>query len=169
MRTSFPLTIRRIDPIAIDGLQAISRRTFVEAFAKDNTPENIAHYLEKNLSMDRLLEEMNTPGTLFFFGEWNGELIGYLKVNIASDQSALELERIYVDQAYYGTGAGQALLTKVFELAREKCIPEIWLGVWEHNPRAIRFYEKNGFAPYGAHVFKLGNDEQRDVLMRITL
>lgn len=40
------------------------------------------------------------------------------------------------------------------------------LGVWEHNHRALRFYEKNGFIAFGTHIFQLGNDQQTDILMK---
>jgi ribosomal protein S18 acetylase RimI-like enzyme len=40
-----------------------------------------------------------------------------------------------------------------------------WLGVWEHNPRAITFYGKLGFVACGEQVFPLGNDPQRDIVM----
>jgi ribosomal protein S18 acetylase RimI-like enzyme len=41
-----------------------------------------------------------------------------------------------------------------------------WLGVWEHNPRAIAFYEKWGFKQFGTHPFLLGKDLQTDILMK---
>ncbi len=41
----------------------------------------------------------------------------------------------------------------------------VWLDVWERNPRAIAFYRKLGFAENGDHVFPLGNDPQRDIVM----
>ena len=43
----------------------------------------------------------------------------------------------------------------------------IWLGVWQENPKAIQFYTKNGFEVFDQHVFKLGDEEQTDFLMRL--
>jgi ribosomal protein S18 acetylase RimI-like enzyme len=37
--------------------------------------------------------------------------------------------------------------------------------VWEHNPRAQRFYRKQGFETVGTHRFVLGTDVQTDEVM----
>ena len=78
----------------------------------------------------------------------------------------MEIERIYVSSSYYGEGVGQLLFEKALQIARDNAKNCIWLGVWEHNPRAIRFYEKNGFTPFDQHIFKLGDEEQTDILMK---
>ena len=161
------MLIRRVEPSELLLLQHISRRTFSETFAKDNTAEDMERYLEEKLSIDELSREYSDARSTFYFAVDGDETIGYLKVNHASDE--LEIERIYVLQDHHGCGIGQLLLDRAIELAKKANCHSIWLGVWEHNPRAIRFYEKNGFVPYDSHVFKLGNDEQRDVLMRLDL
>lgn len=110
---------------------------------------------------------------LFFFIAWDeGSAIGYLKVNTAQAQTdmheedSLEIERIYVLNAYHGKKVGQLLYDKAVEIAVQLGKTSVWLGVWEENPRAIRFYEKNGFVAFGTHLFKLGDDEQTDIIMR---
>jgi ribosomal protein S18 acetylase RimI-like enzyme len=45
----------------------------------------------------------------------------------------------------------------------------LWLGVWEHNLRAIGFYRKRGFVQCGAQPFLLGTDLQTDWIMNRTL
>jgi len=101
--------------------------------------------------------------------------IGYLKVNAAQAQTdlheehSLEIERIYVLNAYHGKKVGQLLYDKALEVASHLAKTSVWLGVWEKNPRAIRFYEKNGFEAFGTHGFKMGDDEQNDILMRMHL
>ncbi|RYY96378.1 MAG: GNAT family N-acetyltransferase, partial [Chitinophagaceae bacterium] len=54
-------------------------------------------------------------------------------------------------------------------VAQERGASCLWLGVWEENGRAIGFYRKNGFAAFGSHVFRLGTDEQTDILMKLPL
>ena len=70
---------------------------------------------------------------------------------------------------FHGKKVGQFLYDKAIELAKEKNVDYVWLGVWEKNQRAIRFYEKNGFVIFDKHIFKLGNDAQTDILMKLTL
>ncbi len=164
-----------IEPIGIDQLhelQAISRQTFVDTFAKDNTEENMQLYLEEGLSLTKLSEELHEPNTSFYFARLDQLVVGYLKLNFGNSQTelsveqAIEIERIYVLNAHQGKGIGQRLFEKVIEMAKAKNATYIWLGVWEKNHRAMGFYQKNGFVAFDKHIFRLGHDEQTDVLMK---
>ena len=132
-------------------------------------------YLENGFSIDKITDELNNENTEFYFAELNEKIIGYLKVNVGESQTemkiknALEIERIYVLKEFHGKKVGQILYDKAIELAKEKNLENVWLGVWEENPRAIRFYEKNGFVAFDKHIFKLGNDEQTDIMMKLKL
>ena len=87
-----------------------------------------------------------------------------LKENIG-----LEIERIYVLKEFHGKNVGQILYDTAFEVAKRINAEYLWLGVWEHNPRAINFYKKNGFVEFDKHIFKLGDDEQTDIMMKLKL
>jgi ribosomal protein S18 acetylase RimI-like enzyme len=156
-------------------LQKIGIETFYESFSSVNTEENMTQYLAEAYSLDKLTNEMNNPNSSFYFAVINDKIIGYLKINFGDSQTelkqehALEIERIYVLQAYHGKKIGQLLFEKAMKLAHEKNADYIWLGVWEENPRAIRFYTKNGFVEFDKHIFKLGDDEQTDIMMKLQL
>jgi ribosomal protein S18 acetylase RimI-like enzyme len=166
------LTIQRATEADLEELQSISIRTFCQAFEKFNTTEDMELYLTKCLSIEQLYTEMNAPGSEFYVGRTGDETVAYLKLNHhnskhdALDTKGLEIERIYVEEAYLGKGIGPALFTFVRGLAEQENATHLWLGVWEHNARAIRFYEKLAFTPFGTHVFMLGNDAQTDILLR---
>ena len=157
------------------ALQQIGRQTFFETFATSNTAENMQQYLEEGFSNEKLNNELNNPNSVFYFALDNDNVIGYLKLNFGSSQtelqegSAMEIERIYVLQDYHGKKVGQVLYDKAIEIAKEKQIGYVWLGVWEENPRAIRFYKKNGFVEFDKHIFRLGDDEQTDIMMKLDL
>ncbi len=85
------------------------------------------------------------------------------------DDKAIEIERIYVLKEFHGNKVGQILYDKAIEVARQKNADYVWLGVWEENPRAINFYKKNGFVEFDKHIFKLGEDEQTDIMMKLKL
>lgn len=129
-------------------------------------------YLEEGFSLEKLTTELQNPHSAFYIAALGSTVIGYLKVNTGPAQTelqvanALEIERIYVLQAYHGQQVGQVLYERALQLATQAQADYLWLGVWEENPRAIRFYEKNGFAAFAKHVFKLGDDEQTDILMK---
>ena len=159
----------------IDLLLELGKTTFTQTFAADNTPENMAAYMNRAFTHEKLKSELENPNSEFYLVRIDEEAIGYLKVNTASAQTepqphdVLEIERIYVLKDFYGHGIGLKLLEKSIAIAREKHLKSIWLGVWERNHRALRFYEKNGFQVFDKHVFKMGTDEQTDLMMRLTL
>lgn len=159
----------------IEKLQVISRATFSQTFTEHNNPEDMEAYLNTSFATEKLLEELNNPNAEFYFAQEDEKVVGYLKVNTGEaqtehkDDDAFEIERIYVDQAYLGKKVGQLLFKKAIEIANAKKAPYVWLGVWEENHRALAFYTKNGFVPFDKHIFKLGNDEQTDIMMKLDL
>ena len=153
-------------------LRGIARDTFIETFSEANKAEDMDRYLTENFSEEQLARELSNPDSFFYVAEVNGHVVGYLKLNTAHAQTepqaadALEIERIYVLGSYHGGGVGQALYHHAMSVAEDRKASYVWLGVWEHNHRALRFYEKNGFIAFGTHIFQLGNDQQTDILMK---
>ena len=169
------MEIRKANTQDIGKLKEIGRLTFFETFSSDNSEENMNEYLKNGFSTEKLNNELSDPNAEFYFCELKGEVIGYLKVNSGqsqtelNDNKAFEIERIYVLKEIHGKKAGQLLYDKALELAKSRRADYVWLGVWEENPRAIRFYEKNGFVAFDKHIFKLGEDEQTDIMMKLEL
>lgn len=168
-------SIRKVAVGDLELLQEISRNTFLETFADSNTEKNMALYLEQSLSLEKLKTELLDPHSAFYFLQDGDLVIGFLKINESAAQTELneaqsmEIERIYVRKAHHGKKLGQLLFDKALALAQEKNCAYLWLGVWEKNLRAIRFYEKNGLVQFGQHVFQLGDDAQTDILMKLVL
>jgi ribosomal protein S18 acetylase RimI-like enzyme len=156
-------------------LQKIGIETFYESFSSVNTEENMTQYLAEAYSLEKLTDEFNNPNSSFYFAVVNDKIIGYLKINFGDSQTelkqdnALEIERIYVLQEFHGKKIGQLLFEKAMELAIQKKADYVWLGVWEENPRAISFYKKNGFVEFDKHIFRLGDDDQTDIMMKLQL
>lgn len=170
-----PIQIREVGINDLAILRSISIDTFTETFASVNTEENMNNYILNSLSTDKLTTELNNLQSRFFFALDQGRVIGYLKINLGESQTdvkdseALEIERIYVLNEYHGKKLGQLLLNHALQLASEMHLKYIWLGVWEENTKAINFYQKNGFIAFDKHYFKLGDDLQTDILMKLTL
>lgn len=161
--------------VDISSLQSISIQTFVETFADHNTADNMQMYLGINLSTYKLTEELGDPNSEFYFALLDNKVIGYLKVNIGQaqtelkDKKSLEIERIYVLKDFHGKKVGQVLYDKAIDIAQYTNVDYVWLGVCEKNLRAINFYKKNGFIEFDKHIFKLGEDEQTDIMMHLKL
>jgi len=170
-----PITITNVTLADVKRLQQIGRQTFFETFAASNTEENMRAYLAEGFATGKLTAELREPNSAFYFAGLAGQVIGYLKVNTGPAQTeqqagrALEIERIYVLREFHGQQVGQLLYEQALRLATQAQADYVWLGVWEENPRAIRFYKKNGFVEFDKHVFKLGDDEQTDILMKLPL
>jgi len=166
---------RRITLDDLKKLQKIGRDTFEETFSESNSEENMKNYLKEGFANEKLTAELNNKDSEFYFAELKEEVIGYLKVNFGESQTelkdskALEIERIYVSKEFHGKSVGQILYNKAIEIAKQKDAEYVWLGVWEENPRAIRFYKKNGFVEFDKHIFRLGSDEQTDIMMKLKL
>ena len=166
------IQMRRLTVEDATLLQEIGRKTFAETFSSSNNKENMEKYLEEGFSLSKLQAEIDDPNAEFYFAMLDNNIIGYLKLNIGESQTeikndnALEIERIYVLREFHGLKIGQQLFEKALERAHAKKVDFIWLGVWEENKRAIQFYVKNGFLAFDQHIFKLGDEEQTDIMMR---
>jgi len=171
-KNSINIKILKVKMTDIDLLQNISQQTFIEAFSEANIAANMAKYMAEKFSKETLLAELSNQGSEFYFARLDNRVIGYLKINSEKTQTelqhehALEIERIYVLQEFHGKKVGQLLYEKALDIAKLKNVGFIWLGVWEENLRAISFYQKNGFVAFDKHIFKLGDDEQTDIMMK---
>lgn len=150
----------------------ISRKTFYETFAGQNTKENMDIFLNVQFTRGRLMFEVGTPGKIFLLAEEGNEIAGYAKLNEGrhpsniGSKNILELARLYVVQSWLGKGVGSVLMKEIIDIAAARGKEMIWLGVWKENSRAIEFYKKWGFEIFDECDFMLGNDLQKDWLMK---
>ena len=155
-------------------LTDLSYTTFWDAFAHHpkNAPDDLAHYMRQAFSLEQITEELASNKNIFLVAAIDGKAAGYAKLIVDYIEPGItaarpvELSRLYSHQEYLGQGVGQNLMDACFERARTHDHDVMWLGVWEYNPRAQRFYEKNGFRIVGEHTFLLGSDPQTDLLMQ---
>lgn len=158
-----------------ETVQSLGIQTFTETFAKDNSEEAMKKYLEESFNKEKLKAELNNKESHFFVAWEEDNPVGYLKVNAGSaqteiqDEAGLEIERIYVKQSHHGKKVGQLLYDKALETAQHLNKSYLWLGVWEENLRALNFYRKNGFVEFDKHIFRLGDEEQTDLMMKKVL
>lgn len=167
------ITIRKAIPEDLGDLLHVARTAFLQAFTAGNKPENIEAYLSEAFTLDQFAKELKEQASTFFVAEKEGEFIGYTKVNQVPaqtdihDPESLEIARLYVLEDHLGSGLGKELLETAVDFAKQNHKKYLWLGVWEMNARAIRFYEKNGLRIFGSHPFPFGDEIQTDYLMRI--
>ena len=169
------VTIRRAETTDADLLAELGRRTFEETFAVDNTRENMDAYVASAFSVAQQTAELADPASTFLIAEVDGVAAGYAKLHAGElaegieGAKPIELVRLYVSRDWLGRGVGEALMRACLDHARSDGYETIWLGVWERNARAQTFYRKWEFRAVGEHIFQLGSDPQRDIVMERAL
>ena len=165
------LTIRRGTLADAALLSEFGASTFSETFAADNSPEDLTAYLATSFNLSQQTAELEDPASTFLIAEVGGRAAGYAMLRESEPEDGVEganpveLVRLYVSREWLGRGLGERLMRACIDEARQAGHETLWLGVWERNARAQAFYRKWNFRPVGEHVFRLGSDLQRDILM----
>ena len=162
--------IRRADINDAQTLSDLSEITFFDTFKDTCTADDMQGFIKECFNVELIKKELLDPDDFYFIAFINGMAAGYIRmkedssdVEIISKHKSIELKRIYVLKKYHSQKLGAALMNFALNFAADKNYEIIWLGVWEHNERAKKFYKKFGFENTGAkHPFPIGNTPQTD-------
>jgi ribosomal protein S18 acetylase RimI-like enzyme len=169
------LSIRQADISDVKIICALGVTTFYEAYYEQDNSGDLASYVLESFNQAQIKNEFNDTNSTFFIAELNGKAVGYAKlredsaVDCLENENAVELHRIYVLERAKGKGVGGALLNRCFAAARAKGYETIWLGVWERNSAAIKFYERLGFVKVGEVLFPYGETIGTNYVMKLGL
>ena len=150
----------------------ISRQTFYETFAAQNTPKDMNKFMREQFTKGKLMLEVGAAENTFLIAYCHTEIAGYVKLREGrvpkslGTKNALEIARLYALNHMIGKGVGKILMQASVDIAAKRNKEVVWLGVWEKNQRAIDFYIKWGFEKFDETDFLLGDDVQRDWLMQ---
>ncbi len=164
--------IHRVLSSEVDTLLNLARKTFYDAFAHQNNPDDFEAYTATAFTREALLAEIDNPESAFYFALIDNDPVGYIKLNYGTaqaeyqDAEGVEVSRLYVHAGHQGKKIGNQLLDFAINKSAEDGLEYIWLGVWDQNYAAQRFYTRNGFEPVGTHAFVIGTDVQTDILMK---
>jgi len=156
-------------------LADLSRQTFYDTFASQNTREDMDKFMNEQFTKEALMKEVENKENIFLLASVENEIAGYVKMTEGKIRPefagvpSIEIARIYAVNKMIGKGVGSALIQKCFDIALEMKKQWIWLGVWKENKVAIDFYKRWGFEIFGEQDFLLGNDPQKDWLMKKSL
>lgn len=162
--------LRLATPADASSLAVFAEAMFRDTFSADNTPDDMEAYCAGAFGEALQRAEIEDPALSTVLAEDAGRLVGYVQFGAGDapdcvSPPAWELRRLYVEPESKGSGLARELMARAVSGALAGGAASLWLGVWERNPRAVRFYEKAGFAVVGDHVFQLGRDPQRDLIM----
>jgi len=167
--------IRRATSADAALLAGMGARTFYETFVDSCRPEDMRAHLAATFGVAQQAAELADARSVFFIAEAGGAAAGYAKLHRGATPACIEgdtpveLARLYTEREWHGRGVGEKLMRELLEEARRSGCQTMWLGVWEHNGRALAFYRKWGFKVVGAHIFQVGDDAQNDLLMACKL
>ncbi len=157
------ITIREARPADAELISVLGAVTFYEAYFEQDDPPDLAEYILASFAVERIRAEIERPAATFFVAYLDDRAVGYAKLrdeerheSVRGDR-AVELQRIYLVERVFGRGVGEILLRHCLDAARARGYETLWLGVWQENPRAIRFYEKHGFVRRGTLKFPYGD------------
>lgn len=148
MSTDFELAVPH--PADAEELASVHVQAWREAYA-DLLPERFYDEAARESQQVRWsgLLSVEDPGERFRIARRDGQIVGFAAHGPAVDHQGHPPERdeqlyaLYVLASCYGQGVGQALLDQ----ALDERPAQLWVA--KHNPRARRFYEKNGFTADG--------------------
>ena len=164
------IVIRRIELKEATALAEISRKTFSDTFKDTCTAHDMTFFLEENYNLAQTESELKNEKDLYYFAIADGKIAGYLRFMedytyfpLMKQWKSLELKRLYIIEEFQGRGVAQKFMDFFIAYATEHNFKAVWLGVWEDNFRAQKFYAKYGFADSGhTHDFPIGNTPQTD-------
>lgn len=166
------IQIRRAEEDDALALSVLAERTFRAAFAELNTAANMQLHCATTYGHAFQLAEIRDSSRETWVAEGNAGLVAYVQLRLDATSPMIlgrrpvEIQRFYVDASHHGAGLAYQLMSHVVARAEAAESTVLWLGVWERNPRALAFYRKWGFDVVADHVFTVGNDPQRDLIMR---
>jgi ribosomal protein S18 acetylase RimI-like enzyme len=167
--------IRRATAEDAAKVAELALRSFMDAFAAQNRPEDVQAYTARVYGPAQQAAEIADPHITTLVVEVDGRMAAYAQVRRGTtapgvdDPTAAEIMRFYVDRPWHGRGIAQRMMDAALQAARDFGARSVWLGVWEHNARGIAFYNKLGFRVVASHNFLLGSDLQNDFVMTRSL
>jgi diamine N-acetyltransferase len=144
-------------------LSVLGAVTFYEAYYEQDDPPDLAGYILQTYEVNRIRLELEDPGSVYFLLFFEGKAVGYAKLRLNSsvecvpNKNAVELQRIYLVERMFGRGIGDRLMGHCLSFAERNGATQLWLGVWEENRRAQKFYDKHGFYQVGTVTFPYGD------------
>jgi ribosomal protein S18 acetylase RimI-like enzyme len=169
------LHIRQASIADAESLAKLGAKTFYDTFHMHQTEEDMRKYLEYTYTVEKVKANLENPAVMYYLATHNEKPVGYVKLLLGvvtdqlTDARVVEMEKIYVLQEYLGKGVGKKLMQQSVVAAVHEKYDWMYLGVWQHNTRAIEFYKKFGWEVFGVRKFQLGDNIEDDYIMRLRL
>jgi ribosomal protein S18 acetylase RimI-like enzyme len=165
-------SIRRARSADAAALADIGALTFIETFAHLYRPEDLQAFLAEAHSVEAVAKDLANPRKALWIVERGGQPVGYalagpcdLPHDDVTDACG-ELKRFYMRRDLQGGGVGRRLFDEIMDWLQAAGPRDVWIGVWSENHKALRFYERNGFAKAGEYGFRVGEQLDREFILK---
>lgn len=172
MSTSITLDIRNGTADDAEMLTRHMAEWFLAAYAHTSDAANVAAFVAANFQPQKQARELADPQIVTLIARDGADWAGYAQLRLATPApdcvaraDAAELGRFYFAPAQHGRGGAAQLMQAIRDQARARGRRWLWLLVWQEQPQAIRFYEKQGFEKVGTAIFMVGEDRKHDFVM----
>lgn len=166
------IKLRKAKIEEVPAVRELAIEVYTDTFAEHNTPENLHAFFKDSYSAEKFNSEFHEPKSALFIALDDLKIVGFLRLRQSNEvdkylgNNHIELHRLYVHRDYHGSSVAKMFMEEAMKYAREKKHEWIWLGVWEKNFRAQKFYGKWGFEKFSEHIFQMGDDPQIDWLLK---
>jgi ribosomal protein S18 acetylase RimI-like enzyme len=166
------IKIRKAKIEEVSAVRELAIEVYNDTFAEHNTPENLEAFFKDSYGLEKFNAEFSEPSSALYVALRELKIIGFMRLRKCNEvdkylgTNHLELQRLYIHRDYHGSAVSRMFMEEALAYAKKGKFEWIWLGVWEKNFRAQRFYSKWGFERFGEHVFQMGDDPQIDWLMK---
>jgi diamine N-acetyltransferase len=167
--------IRKAEPGDADQMAELAIFTFREAWLEPGNEADLEEYVRENFAAEVLRKELRNPDITYLEVSINEEPVGYAKLEKRCQPDnyllpgPVALHRLYIKAAFRNHKLGSELLKHVMSLSKQEGFKTLWLGVWNENYNAMRFYSRFGFEKFGEYVFTMGKIKSDDYLMKVDL
>lgn len=169
------IIIRKAKISDSEALSEFAENIFRETFSIGSSAADMDAHCLKDFYPSKQEQEILDANMITFIAEANKTIIGFAQLRLDSPIESIksnrvsELSRLYLSTEQHGKGLAHKIIKAVFHSAANSKCNDMWLGVWENNFKAITFYKKYGFEVIGEHIFQLGSDPQKDLIMGVNL
>lgn len=152
-------------------LSRVGMQSFNKAYRGTADDADIDAHLDAYFSESAIRGQMKLQSVRYFLASHGTSVTGFVKLRNRevppplSNDSAVEVQQLYVASEHQRAGVGQRLMDAAVADARRQRADSVWLSVWIDADWAISFYRRYGFEIAGELSFQLGRSEFRDYLM----
>ncbi|MEY2685809.1 MAG: Protease synthase and sporulation negative regulatory protein 1 [Pseudomonadota bacterium] len=153
------LTFRSATVLDAEPVAALAIQVFLDTYATEGVRPDLADEVFSAYGPDQFEQRLQEPGRTLVLATQGAGIVGFAEVLVADVPSPVagclgaELVRLYVQPRAQGRGLGRALMAHAEARARKAGASGLWLTAWEHNTRALGFYDHLGYVDVGPTAF----------------